>query len=386
VTARWGCWASLALAAIAACAHVEPPPGGPEDKTPPEVASTDPESLTVAPSRTEPVVIRFSERISEQGAVEAVSVSPRTSVVQIDRGREGIRVSLRGGWRPNTIYHVTVTPEVRDLFNNRLAAPVTLVFSTGPPIPATIVTGTVEDRITGRPGVDTRVEAVRRADSLVYSTPTDSAGIFHIAHVPTGSYLLRAYRDTNRNRALDSYEARDSALVEVGTENSGSVALSIVDPDSTAPKLAGATAPTPVRVELRFDDYLDPAQELNAGMVQIADSLGVYVTVDSVSLTRPVESAAGAPGANAPAGGRQPAAPVGGAAARPAAPVPSQMLYVKVAAARPLAGGQKYKVTVRGVRNIVGLVGESEAELVVPAARPAPAPQAAPADPAAPAP
>jgi hypothetical protein len=372
VRGRWARLAPLALALIAACAHVEPPPGGPEDKTPPSIASTDPDSLSVVPNRTQPVVIRFSERISEQGALEAVSVSPRTSVVQIDRGRDGIRVSLRGGWRPGTIYHVTVTPEVRDLFNNRLAAPTTLVFSTGPPIPATALVGTVVDRITGRAGVETRVEAVRRADSLVYATPTDSAGIFHIAHIPEGSYLLRAYRDANRNRALDSYEPRDSTMVEVGPEAPASIALSIVDPDSTAPKLASATAPAATRVELRFDDYLDPAQQLESTAVQIADTLGgAPVRIDEVSLTAPAASDTAA---------TRPAAPPPGAAGRPAGALPSQTLYVRVAADSPLTPGRAYRVTVRGIRNVVGLVGGSTVDFVVPAARAAPAaPAPAPA-------
>lgn len=367
----------LALLLVGACAHVEPPPGGPDDETAPRLAFSEPDSLSVVPSWTGPVVLRFDERISEQGVVDAVSVSPRTSAVEIDRGRDGIRVSMRGGWRPGTIYHVTVTRDVRDLFNNRLAEPVTLVFSTGPEIPATLVQGSVTDRITGRPSAGTRVEAVRRTDSLVYAVPTDSAGAFRIAHIPTGTYLLRAFNDANRNRALDGYEARDSSVVEIGTENPAAATLAIVDPDTTAPKLAGASARQGGGVELAFDDYLDPAQELPAGAVQIADSAGSAIRVAAVTLTpqAPEAGAAGdrpqpVPGATAP----DAQAPGGSTTTTP---LPAQTVYVQLAEATPLVAGRTYQVTVSGVRNVVGLVGGGTAELTAPTPPPAP-PAAAP--------
>ena len=372
---RWTRWIPLALAAAGACAHVEPPPGGPEDSIAPRVTFTQPESLSVVPGFTSPVILRFDERISEQGVNESVSVSPRTSTVNIDRGREGIRVSLREGWRPGVVYHVTVNREVRDLFNNRLEEPVSVVFSTGPPIPQTLVVGTVIDRITGRPSTDSRLEAVRRADSLVYAVQTDSAGIFQIAHIPTGSYLLRAFRDANRNRALDSYEPRDTAGLEVTGDASGSIRLSIVDPDTTAPKLASATVGARGAVELKFDDYLDPTQVVDPTSVTIADSVGgAPRTVGEITFTAPRDSAANRPAA--PAGGA-PGRPLV-AAPEPTGPLPSQTLYVLIGEDTPLAPGTTYRVTVRNVRNVVGLVGESSAQLAVPAARPPPAAPPAP--------
>lgn len=371
---RWVAILVLALTAPA-CAHVEPPPGGPEDKTPPMITSMQPDTMAVVPNLTGPVVLRFSERISEQGAIEAVSVSPRTSTVRVDRGRDGIRVSLRGGWLPGTIYHVTVTPEIRDLFNNRLAAPTTLVFSTGPAIPQTLVLGSVTDRITGQASAETRVEAVRLADSLVYAVPTDSAGAFRIAHIPTGAYLLRAYRDANRNRALDGYEPRDSAALEVGAAQRASIPLAIVDPDSTAPRATGATASAGGRVELRFDDYLDPAQALDSTMVAIVDSAGPAIVVRSVGFPEPVGVPAdrAQPGAAPPTGVAPPGPPAGR--------LPSQTLVVEVATETPLTPGRTYQVTVSGVRNVLGLVGGGTVDLQAPAPRPAPPapPAAAPA-------
>lgn len=354
------------LALAGACAHVEPPPGGPEDRDPPALLSSAPESLTVVTDLRAPVVLRFDERISEQGVRDAVDVSPRTSVVVVDRGFSSIRVSLRDGWEAGRIYHVTVASDVRDLFNNPLAAPIELVFSTGPAIPDTRFTGVVTERTTGdEGGDDVRVEAILAPDSLVYSLPVDSAGTFDVAHLPTGSYLVRAYSDVNRNRELDEYEARDSTRVELSASAPASATLSMVAPDSTAPRLAAAEVADSARVGLRFDDYVDPAQELAPTAVQISDSAGVSVAVARVLH-----------GAASPAVAR---ADTTGAAGTSAAGRPSQSLTVELAPGARLRPGVSYRVRAVGIRNLVGLAGDSETELEAPAAPPPPAAGAPPA-------
>ena len=104
------------LIILTACAQIEMPPGGPEDRVPPYVLEQRPDSMAVVPGWNEPVVFRFNERISEQGVEEAVMVSPRTSAVRIDRRSREIRVSLRGGWQPDQIYQVTAYDRDRALF------------------------------------------------------------------------------------------------------------------------------------------------------------------------------------------------------------------------------------------------------------------------------
>ena len=363
------CWLAVVVGTGSACAHVEPPSGGPEDKERPEILTTRPDTLAVVPNWDSPVVLVFNERISERGIEDAVLVSPRTSPVQVERGSDEIRVSLRRGWQPGIIYHVTVRPVVQDLFNNTLARPVSVVFSTGPAIPNTALAGSVVDRITGKGEPDIRVEAILRADSLVYAVPTDSAGGFAIPHIPTGSYLVRAFRDINRNRALDSYEPRDTTVAEIAATDSASVQLSVVAPDSTPAKLASASLSSDSIVELRFDDYLDPSQSFVPAQVQIVDTTGVFVPVASVALGRE--------GGGAPALSPRDTAATGAATpdtarapAPPAAELPSQTLVVELAAGARLTPGMRYRATVRDVRNVVGLVGSGETTFQAPAAAP----------------
>lgn len=329
---------------LAACAHVEPPPGGPEDRAAPVLLTTQPDTLAVVPNFTGPATLVFDERLSERGIEDAVLISPLTSAPNIDHRGSQIRVSLRRGWQPGRIYQVTVLPGVQDLWNNQIRQPTTLVFSTGPAIPDTRLTGTAVDRITGRAEVGIRVEAVRQQDSLVYATVSDSAGAFTFARIPAGPYQVRAYRDQNRNRLLDDYEPFDAATstVAAGPAGAPSLRLAIVPPDTTPPRVASARMADTL-VEVTFDDYLDPAQTVTPAQVRITGPGGQAIAVTGAR----VGQAGSAPGDTAQV-------------------LPSQSLSVQPAGA--LTPQAEYRINVTGVRNVRGLVGGGETTLRAPAA------------------
>jgi hypothetical protein len=359
--------AGAALALLAACAHVEAPPGGEADTAAPVLEATRPDTFARMRSYLGPVVFSFNEGLSEKGIDTVVTVSPRTSGVAVDKHGREVRVELRRGWEANRIYQVTLHAGVSDLFGNATREPVTVVFSTGPEIVHTLATGTVIERATLRPATGALVEAVHRPDSVTYVTRPDSAGAWRLEYLPPGDYLVRAYNDTNRDQKLQPYEARDTVGIRVSVRDTVRARrLAILAPDTTAPKAGTASGADDV-VEVRFDDFLDPAQPLAASQVTLTGPAG------------PVRVAAVRVGPF-PEARRDSAAADTGAAARrdttPGEPVPSQSLFVRTAA--PLAAETQYTVTVTGVRNLVGLVGGGEVPLRTPkAAPPPPAPPAA---------
>lgn len=367
--------AALVLLA-GACAQVEPPPGGPEDRVAPRVLVTRPDTLAIVPSFSGAVTLVFDERVSEQGVEAAVSVSPRTSAVRLDHSGNEIRVSLVRGWERGQVYHIRVEPGLRDLFGNQTTAATELVFSTGPAIPDTRLSGAVVSRTTGERLRDARVEAIRAPDSLVYAVRTDSAGSFVFTRIPQGEYLVRAFGDVNRNRALDVFEARDTGRVRVALgADAGPLALRTLAPDTTAPRPGSAEAEGAV-VRVLFDDFLDPAQTVSPAQVRVIgpDSVPVAVTEVRVGV---FPQAAGD-------GAATPADPARPARATPAEStprvtatdtLPSRTLSIRVGA--PLLPRAQYRVVVEGVRNINGLTGGGEAPLRTPA--PAAAPVAPPA-------
>jgi hypothetical protein len=353
----------LLLALAAGCAHVEAPPGGAEDREPPRLLVTRPDSLTVVRDLASPVILVFDERVSERGIEQAVLVSPRTSMVRVDHRRDEIRVSLRQGWVPGVIYHITVLPEIQDLFGNRRGEPVRFVFSTGPEIPETRLTGSVTDRLTGRSEANVRVEAIRRADSLVYSIPSDSAGRFVFERIPEGEYRVRAFQDMNRNRALDEFEPRDTAFATVVAADTHDLALSILLPDTTPPQIASVSVVND-NVEVRFDDHLDPEQDLTPERVNITAADGQVVPIAAIGVGGlPIEVAAPTePVAIEPPPERAPAVQPSPAAVT----LPSQTLVIRVVDRATLRPGVEYRVVVRGARNVNGLVADAEGSFTGP--------------------
>lgn len=362
--------AALLLAGLGGCAHIEPPPGGPEDRDPPRLLTTRPDTMARGGAFREAVVLLFDERLSEQSVRDAVTVSPRTSGVSVDHRGAEIRVSLRGGWEAGRIYQVTVAPGLQDLFGNRRTEPVRLVFSTGPEIPDTRLSGTVVARTTGQAEAGTRVEAILAPDSLVYAMQTDSAGGFEFRQIPAGDYLVRAFRDQNADRELQDYEPRDTARATVAVGTSPTLRLRVLEPDSTPPRAASAQPADSAAIEVRFDDYLDPAQTFTPAQVRVLLADSSVVPVAAVELGAGERAAPARGVAAEPADTARAAAP-----AQPQEPLPSQSIRVRLA--RPLPPETEFVVRVTGVRNLVGLVGGGEARGrtgAAPAAAPPPAP------------
>lgn len=366
--------AAFLLGPLAGCAHIEAPPGGPEDKQAPRLIATRPESLTVRGPFREAAVLVFDERVAEQSVRNAVDVSPRTSAMQVSHRGDEIRVSLRQGWEAGRIYQVTAGPGLQDLFGNRSNEPVRLVFSTGPDIPDTQLTGTVTSRATGQPEVGARVEAIL-PDSLVYAIRTDSSGAFAFRQIPVGEYFVRAYLDRNEDRQLQDYEARDTARATVAVGATPTVRLRLLEPDSTPPRAESAEVADSAWIQVKFDDYLDPAQAFAPTQVRVllADSTPIQAVAVELGPAEGGAAPSGEPADTTASGARQ------GGPER----LPSQSIRVRLA--RPVPPDTEFVVRVTGVRNLAGLTGGSEAKGKSPAAPPPP-PPAEPADSAAPTP
>lgn len=248
--------ALVAAVALLGCAQYGAPPGGERDQQPPQVVATVPEPLSVVPDLREAVVIRFNERLSEQGAEDAVIVSPRTGDVRVRRSGSELRVEMQGGWRAGQIYRIVILPELRDLFGNQRTEPAELVFSTGPEIPQTALAGIVTERITGRPPQRAVVEAVRQADSTVYVTPVATDGFFALLNLPEGEYELMAYADANQDWTPGPAEPRSRALgITLGADTLAQD-LAILPFDTTAARVLG-TAMQDGAVRVQLDDYVD---------------------------------------------------------------------------------------------------------------------------------
>jgi hypothetical protein len=272
----------LLMAAGAACASMQFPPGGPPDKTTPKLLSTIPETNAVN-VHVNHIVFQFDKVMNETpsgsggGAASSGSgleglflVSPWDGSPKVDWHRSHITVTSRKKMRPNTVYTVIMLPGMSDLRGNVMKTGATLVFSTGPTIPTTVVRGQLFDWVTGKPAPHALVEGIVRPDSTskdtstIYITVADTNGRFALAHMPPGRYTIRGWIDANSNRKLDIRELWDSTGITL--QDSATVELLAFVHDTVGPRVADVKIADSVTLRLTFDKGLDPAQKIAASM------------------------------------------------------------------------------------------------------------------------
>jgi hypothetical protein len=243
------------------------------------VESTWPDTFEVIEATRDPVVIRYSERISErptQGSMEsAVLVSPATGDPQVKHTRSGLEISVIGGFQPGLVYRVRVLPTVKDMFNNRMEGPFELVFSTGGTYEANVIAGVVTDVITGEPVEGVRVEAreAGEEDPPPYMATTDTAGIYLLRYVPSGSYDISLFEDVNRNGEPDFRELQGEAAGELFPQPAQADTLvqevTLLRPDTTPAGIIRAEALDSALIEFAFDDFLQTGTSLDQVLVRL---------------------------------------------------------------------------------------------------------------------
>src|SRR5207244_6739855 len=114
--------------------------------------------------------------------------------------RSAIHVSPREGWKRGRVYHLQVLPGIADLRRNATKTGTTIVFTTGPAVPAGTLAGTVLLWAEQRTLPQAVIRAAPLPDTVAYVTLADSAGNFRLPPVPPGRYRVSAIQDANNNR------------------------------------------------------------------------------------------------------------------------------------------------------------------------------------------
>lgn len=377
--------AVLAAVSALSCANELPPPGSGADFQPPSIEQLYPAVGVVAADFSGSARIRFDEPLGDPNSLtRLVTISPAFRY-EFKAKRNGVQFKPRDGWR-EAVYTVRLAEGVRDLLGNQTRSPIEMVFSTGPEISSTAVSGVVYDRETVRPLRDARVLFLG-ADTVPYTAVTSAEGTFDLSHLPPDTYRAIAFLDQNRNLRPDrGFEPLDSTMFTLNAphERVTGLELWIVATDSTPPVLLDAESLDSLTIRVSFDDFLDPEQG--------SDSIRVAVTSAESGEALVV---VGFLVADQPAPTPEPAEPdSAGAAAEPAdeaepaerrAPAergpetrkrPSRSAIISLQ--NPLSPGG-YRVNISSFRNLVGLPGDGEAsfEYVTPEAPPEP-PEALP--------
>lgn len=216
------------------CAHVEAPQGGPEDKTPPQIAGVYPAPLSTSVDRQTEIHLRFTEWVQEPVPATALRFSPPIREgLDIEPHGDYVILKLREPLDSATTYSLLITRDLRDLRNNPLKAPFPLVFSTGPQLDSLTVSGKLQgmdeytsqfrntpvivlypmgavrnslnhlqdlkDSVTGQ--IPEQPDLSR--ESGYYLTTPDSTGVFNFSGLKAGKYRMAAFFDVNGNLQPD---------------------------------------------------------------------------------------------------------------------------------------------------------------------------------------
>lgn len=344
--------AGVSVLVAAGCASPGMPPGGPPDVDAPRLIGVAPDSgrVRVTPRS---VVFRFDEVVSETppGAATLAGlfvISPQHGTPIVSWQREEISVRPRRGWRPNTVYSVTMLPGLADLRGNVRKDGAVTLFATGSAFPGTAITGVLYDWAAGTPVANGLVQAIT-PDSAIYIGFSDSSGAFTLPHLPPAAYEIKGVVDGNRNRALDPREPWDT--VTVALTDTARVELFAFVHDSIGPRIATLTAQDSVTLRVQFDVPVDARTPLDPAWLRVLGSDSLPLAVASVSLPE--------------------AAPTDTAAARTPEP-PSTMTRprpyreVLVTLAAPLQPGATYTVRADGFPGLLSRVTPSSREITIP--------------------
>lgn len=268
---------------VTACANAGNPPGGPPDPSPPQLVAITPATGAVN-TRPKDVIFKFDEVVSEtpRGASDLAGllfISPKVKDPVVRWRRSAVSVHPRGGFRPNTVYTITLAPGIADLRGNGIDTATTIVFSTGPTIPTTALRGVIFDWTAGKGAAKAIVEAIA-PDSTAYITIADSIGRFRLTSVPPGSYVLRGFVDGNNNRLAEPREAFDTVRVQL--VDSLSLDLYAFVHDTLPVRIASVTPDDSLRVlKVTFDKGLAPDQPLAVERFSLkrADSSSVPIRI-----------------------------------------------------------------------------------------------------------
>ncbi len=194
------------------CAKIEPPPGGPEDKTGPSVLSTVPVTGAVKIPRSNTVAIAFSETVDHRTAEANCFITPLTEKKLKFKWRGKIlNITMPDSFAEKTTYIVNIGSSVADFRGNKMAQSFQFAFSTGDSINQGKITGKIFQGPNPASGMsiglyDTvSAYSYKTFDSVIpkFLTQSGGDGKYILDYLPYGKFVALAFKDINNNKRFD---------------------------------------------------------------------------------------------------------------------------------------------------------------------------------------
>ena len=218
--------ALLALA-VAACANIGSPEGGPADYTPPVVQRTSPinGALNFKGNKVE---IVFDEIVNIKEQQKKVVVSPTQHDMPVIKALgKKVTVEFRDTLQPATTYVVDFSNAIEDNNEGNPLDGYSFTFSTGPTIDSLRISGIVLDAATLEPAQYVVVGLHSCLDDTAFTrqpferiTRTNDRGQFTLMGLKEGTYHIFALNDIDANNLMsrnESYAFLDQTVTPTAT-------------------------------------------------------------------------------------------------------------------------------------------------------------------------
>lgn len=254
---------------FAYCAKEGFPPGGPEDRIPPEVVGTIPAVGQTHVDTETNVQVWFSEGIQSASALNSVFITPYPGEeVKISCRGSKITIDFPQSLKSDLTYVITLGTGIKDYRNNSMTVSYTLAFSTGETLDRGEISGKLYDVETAT-GVDIWAYSLdnnldpnpilQKPDYVVQSSVN---GEFKFSYLSPGIYRLYAVRDRISDRLYQPVEDeigityRDGFLLNDDSRNRDTLNFKMTREDTLSPSLTRAIPTHHNHLTLLFDEPL----------------------------------------------------------------------------------------------------------------------------------
>ena len=256
----------LSLLLFASCANIQPPNGGPEDKTPPTV-DTSAISTATTNFHNKSVWLHFSEHVDKGKVLENIIISPEKRLEYSWSGRE-LEIQFAEPLDSNTTYSLTLGTDYTDLHGNKPSEAYTMIFSTGSKLDSGVIRGKLVDANPSGAYIFLYSISTLNIDTLDFSatkpryrTQCGTSGTFEFRALPSGIYRIIALRDENRNSMYDATTdafgtTSEDIVVTDGTPAHVELRMNPAR-DRQPLELAEVRAKSRVRVDVIFSKIID---------------------------------------------------------------------------------------------------------------------------------
>jgi uncharacterized protein (DUF2141 family) len=278
------------------CAIQGFPPGGPEDKTPPQIVQIFPASdSTGVGIYLKEIKIIFSERMNEGSIPQNLFISP---ILKYDikwRRSKELTITIDDTLKKEQTYIITIGSEAQDEHSNKLVQSFQSAFSTGSQIDHGSISGRVYEL---KPKETVNLFAYMIQDSSKsgfdkrkpdYVIQSGDGGQYKFDYLKAGYYRLFAAQDQNGNLLIDPLFERygipyRDVLIDSSRMFFDNLGFRLSKSDTTRPKLLSAKSLNFHTIRLRLSK---PVKTPSSGAVTIIDTLtGKAVSILGITQSR----------------------------------------------------------------------------------------------------